>query len=418
MTPKIHVLPCGVTVIAEQVPIEAVNLSVWVNAGSALEADAINGMAHFLEHMIFKGSDRLKLGEFEALIESHGGNANAATSQDYTMFYVNVAPQDYTKLAPLQLDLVLRASLPNAEFQRERHVVLEEIRRSEDSPERRLYRYSSEQAYRQLPYRRPVLGPTDVIASVSVEQMRDFHQQWYIPQNMTVVAVGNLPEAELVGAIADYFAMYSAAPTPSHPQMGAEDPFTTIERQEINDPRIQQARMILSWRVPGFSQFAETYPLSILSSILGSGRTSRLVKDLREERHWVQQVSCSYYPHRWQGTFQITAKVPTEHLASVEQVLREHLHRLQTELIPVDELQKIRNQVASRFIFGSESPRERASIYGYYHRIVGNLDSALTYVEQVHAIEPRALRHAAQTYLNPDAYGLLTVRPAALGVAA
>jgi predicted Zn-dependent peptidase len=200
--------------------------------------------------------------------------------------------------------------------------------------------------------------------------------------------------------------------------MTPEEPFGTIERQDITDPRIRQSRMILSWRVPGFAQFAETYALSILSSILGSGRTSRLVKDLREERHWVQQVSCSYYPHRWQGTFQITAKVATEHLNSVEQAIREHLYRLQTEPIATDELQKIRNQVSSRFIFGSESPQERASMYGYYHRIVGDLDRAFTYVAEVQSLGSEPLRHAAKTYLNPDAFGLLTVRPGAPGIAA
>ena len=129
-SPTQHILPNGVKIIAEQIPVDAVNLSIWVDVGSAVESDDINGMAHFLEHMVFKGSDRLGLGEFEQAIESHGGNTNAATSQDYTHFYINVAPKDFAKLAPLQLDIVLKSSIPDEEFQRERHVVLEEIRRS------------------------------------------------------------------------------------------------------------------------------------------------------------------------------------------------------------------------------------------------------------------------------------------------
>jgi zinc protease len=156
--PTIHVCDSGVSVIAQQVPIDAVNLTVWLDVGSALEADPINGMAHFLEHMIFKGTQRQTVGEFEAAIEACGGKTNACTSQDYTNYYITVAPDNFAELAPLLLDLVLNAEIPETEFQRERHVVLEEIRRSEDNVNRRIYRYTRELVYEQLPYRRAVSG--------------------------------------------------------------------------------------------------------------------------------------------------------------------------------------------------------------------------------------------------------------------
>jgi zinc protease len=413
--PTVRVLPNGVKIIAEQIPVDAVNLSIWVNVGSAVESDDINGMAHFLEHMVFKGSDRLKVGEFERAIESHGGNTNAGTSQDYTNYYITVAPQDFAKLAPLQLDLVLKAGIPDEEFQRERKVVLEEIRRSEDSPERRIYRHTAEMVYESLPYRRPVLGPAEVIAQVTSAQMRSFHRSWYAPENMTIAVVGNLPVTEAIEAIANYFDQnsfpntdISASPRP----VWLPDPaFESVVRQEITDSSLQQARLIMTWRVPGLTAIAKTYALNILASVLSGGRTSRLVKDLRETQRLVDRISASNSTQVWQGTFQIFAKLDTDRVPQVEQAIREHLTRLQTELVTDAELEKIRTQVANRFVFGSESPKERAGIYGYYDRVVGNLDAALYYPDLINAVTQADLQTAAREYLNPYAYGILIVKP-------
>ncbi len=415
-TPTEHLLPNGVKIIAEQVPIDAVNLSIWVNVGSSVESDDINGMAHFLEHMVFKGSDRLNLGEFEQAIESHGGNTNAATSQDYTHFYINVAPQDFAKLAPLQLDIVLKSSIPDNEFQRERHVVLEEIRRSEDNPDRRIYRHISELAYGQLPYSRPVLGPVEVISQVTSEQMRDFHRQWYAPQNMTIAVVGNLPVSEMIGVIEKYFQEYFAdakaiADPPTQKQFAPLPAFTEIVRREVTDSSLKQARLSMTWRVSGLQELEETYPLSILANVLGSGRTSRMVQDLRENQRICDRISVSNSAMRWQGTFQVFAKLNVENVDAVEQSIREHIRRLHDTFVTDEELAKIRTQVSNRFIFGNESPRERAGIYGYYDRIVGSLDHALNYPDRIKSITKEDIQAAVRKYLNPDAYGILIVKP-------
>lgn len=196
--PKLQQLPNGLTIVAEQMPVEAVNLNLWVDVGSTAESDAINGMAHFLEHMIFKGTKRLASGEFERRIEERGAVTNAATSQDYTHYYVTTAPKDFATLAPLQIDMIMNPVIPDDAFERERLVVLEEIRRSEDNPQRRTFTNAMETAFEKLPYRRSVLGPEAVISQLQVEQMRSFHAQKYQPKSITAVAVGNLPEEELI----------------------------------------------------------------------------------------------------------------------------------------------------------------------------------------------------------------------------
>lgn len=254
--PTLHQLPNGLTVVAEQMPVEAVNLSLWVNVGSAVEADTINGMAHFLEHMIFKGTRRLISGEFEQRIEERGAVTNAATSQDYTQYYITTAPKDFAELAPLQIDVVVNPSIPDDAFERERLVVLEEIRRSEDNPRRRTFGRAMQVAFDQLPYRRPVLGPFEVISQLKPQQMRDFHAAWYQPQSITAVAVGNLPVEELIEIVANGFT--EAAIRDRDSGVGSQElaltpelPFTEIVRQEFVDDSLQQARLVMVWRVPG-----------------------------------------------------------------------------------------------------------------------------------------------------------------------
>jgi predicted Zn-dependent peptidase len=409
----LHHLPNGLTIIAEQMPIDAVNLNLWVKTGSAMESDAINGMAHFLEHMIFKGTQKLISGEFERRIEERGAVTNAATSQDYTHYYTTTAPKDFAELAPLQIDVVCNPSIPDDAFERERLVVLEEIRRSEDNPRRRISRHVMETAFDSLPYRRTVLGPEAVVAQVQPQQMRDFHAHWYQPQSITAVAVGNLPVEELVEIIAEEFSKNYQQTTNKLTSIAAitEPAFTEIVRREVVDETLQQARLVMMWRVPGLMELDETYALDVLAGILGHGRTSRLVRDLREERGLVSSISVSNMSNLLQGVFSISAKCDVENLAVVEAGIIQHLRTLQTEFVKESEIARVQQRVANRFIFGNETPSDRAGLYGYYQSLIGDLEPAFNYPQYIQAQAGTDLIQAAKDYLSPDAYGVVVIKP-------
>ena len=409
--PTVHKLPNGLTIVAEQMPVDAVNLSLWIKVGSAVESDAINGMAHFLEHMIFKGTERLASGEFERHIEERGAVTNAATSQDYTQYYINTAPKDFAALAPLQIDVVCNALIPDDAYERERLVVLEEIRRSEDNPRRRTFRRSMETAFEQLPYRRPVLGPEAVISQLKAQQMRDFHRTWYQPQSITAVAVGNLPVEELIATVAEGF--HSQQLTVNSQQLGVnpEPAFTEVVRREFVDESLQQARLVMVWRVPGLGQLNDIYGLDVLAGVLGHGRTSRLVRDLREERGLVTSIGVSNMTNQLQGTFYISAKCAVENLEAVEEAIAQHIRILHTELVSEAEIARIRRRVANKFIFGNETPSDRAGLYGYYQSMVGDLEPAFNYPDHIQSQEATDLMQAAKQYLSPDAYGVVVLKP-------
>ncbi|MGB3298550.1 MAG: pitrilysin family protein [Phormidesmis sp.] len=422
-SPIIRRLPNGLTIIAEQMPVEAVNLSLWLNIGSRVESDAINGIAHFLEHMIFKGTPRIGCGEFERLIEERGAITNAATSQDYTHYYITSAPKDFATLAPLQVELVMNPSLQNDHFNRERPIILEEIRRAQDSPGRRMFYRSMEMSFDRLPYRRPVLGVAGIVQGLTAEQMRAFHHTWYQPQNMTAVAVGNLPVEELIGVVEASFERALALGNREHsssalalqaPSTQAEQPFQAVQRKEYADEALQQARLVMGWRVPGMRELEQTYPLDVVASVLSQGRTARMVDDLRERRHLVNAISASNMTFSHQGVFYISAQVLVENLAEVEAAILEHIQQLHEVLVTAEELHRIQTQVANRYIFGSETPSDRANLYGYYQAMTGDIHHALDYPERIRRVSAKDVQAAARRYLPLEAYGIVTLKPASV----
>jgi predicted Zn-dependent peptidase len=416
--PTVRRLTNGLTIVAEQMPVEAVNLSLWLGIGSAIESDEINGIAHFLEHMIFKGTHRLQSGEFERLVEQRGAVMNAATSQDYTHYYITTAPQDFAELAPLQIEVVMNAAIEDAAFERERSVILEEVRRSEDSPRRRTFYRAMELAFDRLPYRRPVLGPSAVVEQLQPQQMRDFHRTWYQPQSMTAVAVGNLPVEQLIETVAQGFeqAQHHRAQgigdrIPSLPPLSPEPLFNQRNHCEVIDNSLQQARLVMTWRVPGIADLGQTYALDALAWILGQGRTARLVRDLREDQGLISGISVSNMSFVTQGVFYISAHLPVEQLESVEAEIIRHIQTLRTELVSETELNRVRTLVANRYVFGNETPGDRAGLYGYYQAIVGDLIPAIHYPKRIQSLTTEDLREAALRYLSPEAYGLVVLKP-------
>jgi predicted Zn-dependent peptidase len=414
--PTIHQLSNGLTIIAEQMPIEAINLNIWLQVGSALESDDINGMAHFLEHMVFKGTPRLESGAFERLIEERGAVTNAATSQEYTHYYITTAPKDFAELAPLQLDVVLNPSIPDGAFERERLVVLEEIRRAEDNPGRRTFYRAMETCFASLPYRRPVLGPGEVIEQLNPQQMRDFHGFWYQPQRMTAAVVGNLPAEELTDIVREAFSQLYQSDKPfqdtgSEREAEPEAAFGEIIRREYVDESLQQARLVMMWLVPGMLELSETHPLDVLAAILGQGKMSRLFRDLREDRGLVSQIGASNLTQGIQGVFHISAQLPPENIGEVERAIADHLRSIQRESVAKHELARIRTQVVNRFIFANERPSDRANLYGYYYSQMGDLEPAFSYPSLIQSLTTEDIHSAACRYLSPDAYAMVVMKP-------
>ncbi len=401
----------GLTVIHQHLPATpVVVVDVWVRAGAIAEPDEWSGMAHFLEHMIFKGTAAQAVGMFDSVIESRGGIANAATSHDYAHFFITTAAQYLEDTLPPLADLLLHASIPDDEFIRERDVVLEEIRSCYDNPDWLGFQALTESVYQHHPYGRPILGTEAHLMAQSPQKMRCFHQSHYQPENMTVVIIGGVEQESALNLVNESFQNFSHRSECPKFEVEAEPPITEIRRQELHLPRLEQARLLMAWIGPGVDQLRDAYGLDLLSVLLADGRSSRLVRDLREEQRLVQSISSGFSLQRDSSLFTISACLDPQHLEQVEELICDRLLELQRTPVSQSELSRCQRQMRNDYIFSTEAAGQIAGLYGYYNTIA-TAEIAVTYPLQIQKLKPLDLMQLAQQYLPPDHYAVTILKP-------
>lgn len=410
-------LPNGLTVIHQEMPTTAVVVDVWVRAGSRQEPAEWSGMAHFLEHMVFKGTQRLKPGEFDWAIESQGGMTNAATSHDYAHFFITVAAEALPQTLPYLADLLLQAAIPADEFDRERQVVLEEILQAQDDPDWVGYQTLCELLYGEHPYGRAVLGTPEILTARSPEEMRRFHQTHYQPENMTVAIAGGITQSLALDLVEQSFNAFTDPPAgslgyPQLPKIALDiSPDAQVhQHQTLHLPNLEQSRLTMAWIGPGVDQPEATSGLDLISVLLGGGRTSRLVHELREERQLVQDIDCSLTVQQECSVLSLSIWLESEQLEEVEGIVRDHLTTLAEHPITATELARCQRLLLNDHAFSTETPGQITGLYGYYATIA-RPELALAYPEHVQAHSPESLQQLARQYLSPKRYTAVILQP-------
>lgn len=408
---SIFKLSNGLTVVHQHISaIPVAVVDVWVQAGAIAEPEDWSGMAHFLEHMIFKGTDRLPPGLFDQAIENLGGVTNAATSHDYAHYFITTAAQHLDATLPYLAELLLNAAIPADEFLRERDVVIEEIHQAYDNPDWLAFQATMEMVYQSHPYGRPILGTEESLLHHSPETMRCFHRSHYQPENMTVVVTGDVAEAAALALVEQTFSHFPERSTCPSVTPTAETPICEIRRQELSLPRLEQARLMMAWVGPGADQLQSGYGLDLISALLTEGRTSRLVWELREERQLVQGISSSFSLQREAGLFTISAWLEPDNLERVEAIICDRLSDLAEDWVTEIELARCKRLLCNDYAFSTETPSQLAGLYGYYSTIA-QVEQAIVYPEKIKAFQPEDLRQLAKTYLSPYHYAATVLRP-------
>ncbi len=402
-------LPNGLTVIHQEMATPAAVVDVWVRAGARVEPAEWSGMAHFLEHMVFKGTQRLRPGEFDWAIESQGGMTNAATSHDYAHFYISVAAGALPQTLPYLADLLLGAAIPADEFSRERQVVLEEIRQAYDDPDWVGYQAMCELLYGQHAYGRPVLGTPDVLKARSPEDMRRFHQAYYQPENMTVAIAGGISQKQALDLVQQSFHHFPE-PLSCPPSLTASLAPQTHQHQTLHLPYLEQSRLMMAWLGPGVDQQATASGLDVLSVLLGGGRTARLVQELREERQLVQAVDSSFALQQECSVLSLSMWLESDQIAAVEEIVSDRLTELTEQPIEPLELARAQRLLLNDYAFSTETPSQIAGLYGYYATIA-QPELATAYPQHVQATTPDQLQQIARQYLSPERYTAVVLQP-------
>ncbi|WP_024546726.1 pitrilysin family protein [Picosynechococcus sp. NKBG15041c] len=406
---KSFTFPNGLQVIHQYLPgAPVVVTDVWVKAGAIAEPTEWEGMAHFLEHMVFKGSSQVRPGEFDQIVETCGGVSNAATSYDYAHFYLSTAGDRLPETLPYLSDILLNATIPDEEFIRERQVVLEEISISHDDPDWLTFQELNRLLYQSHPYGRSILGEADQLCGYTPNQMRCFHRTHYQPQNLTVGIVGNIPADQALNLVQETFSHFQV-PSECPPfAMEAEPPLIDIRRSELQVPDVQMARLVMGWLATGVEQFTDAVGLDLLSVILAGTASAWLVQELREKRQWVMDISSGFSLQRDSSLFTIQAWLDAEYLGDVELIIGDRLADLQTQYISESEVIRAQRVLCNDHIFSTETASQLAGLYGYYQTL-GNLEYAYLYPQIVASFTPQDLQRLARQYLSPERYGIVTL---------
>lgn len=406
---RVFDLPNGQRIIIKEVhtnPI--VSIDTWVRTGSVNETPENNGVAHFLEHLIFKGTEKHPTGQIEEIIESKGGMINAATSKDYTHFYVTIASEYFDTVLPLHADMVLNAAIPPEELEKERNVVLEEIRRAEDNPDRQVYYGLNDLLFKEHPYKYDTLGTSDVIKNISREKILEFYKKWYVPSNMTTVVVGDIDTEKVLELIKENFGT-NITERMDLPEYTPEPPLTEsleiIKKDDIN-----QAYLEIGFHSPSMKAVEKTYALDVASIILGQGRASRLYKRLKFDKNLVNSLYVTNYPMKDSGVFVFDFELQPENIDKVRQIVFEEIEKIKTVQVTEEELARAKNQVQRDFIYDNESVGNIATSIGY-NVTLASLEEYTEYVDKVNSVTREDVMEAAKKYLDTSAMATSILLP-------
>lgn len=396
----------GLTVIHQHLPATPVVVAdVWVKAGAIVEPRQWSGMAHFLEHMIFKGTRKILPGVFDEVVENLGGMTNAATSHDYAHFYLTTAAQYLPDTLPYLAEILLQAEIPAEEFLRERDVVLEEISCSYDDPDWVGFQALCQNLYEYHPYGRPVLGTEEQLMTYTPNQMRCFHRTHYQPENMTVVIVGGIEREPALSLVNDCFSDFPVRSECPPTQVEAEPPLINIRRNSLYVPRLEQSRLLMGWNGPGVERLEDAIGLDLLSMVLAGSFSSPLVQCLREQEQLVLDINSSFSLQKDSSLFTVSALLSSEHLEEVEERICQEIYRLQNTLVSPEVLARCQRLLCHDYIFSTETPGQLAGVYGYYQTIA-TVEWSLMYPQIIEKITPSELQRLASQYLSPHRYGV------------
>jgi predicted Zn-dependent peptidase len=403
-------LDSGLTLIHQYLPeIPVAVVDVWVRAGAIAEPQEWVGMAHFLEHMIFKGTKAIAPGVFDRIIEHKGGIANAATSHDYAHYFLTTASHYLPDTLPYLAEILLQAEIPEDEFDCERDVVLEEIRASNDNPDHLAFQNLCTSLYPHHPYGRPILGEESQLALHSPGQMRCFHRTHYQPEKMTVVMVGDVTEKSAIALVEKNFREFGTRSQCPARMIEADPPLTGIRRQCLKIPNLGHARLLMGWIAPGIDQLGDGLGLDLLSAVLTGGRSSRLVRELREDKHFVLDIHSSFSLQRDSSLFIINAYLEPEYLEPVEQIICDRLQDLHKQEISDTELERAKRLLCHDYIFSTETPSQLAGLYGYYQTLA-SAELAVSYPRKIQQFQTSELKTLARQYLSPERYAVTTMQ--------
>jgi zinc protease len=391
----------------------AVNM-VWYRAGSVDEFNGTTGVAHMLEHMMFKGTKEVPVGEFSKIVARAGGRDNAFTSHDHTAYHQQVHKSKLESMIKLEADRMANLTLTDEEFAKEIKVVQEERRtRTDDNPHALLHEQMMAAIYTAHPYRTPIIGWMNDLENLRAEDARAWYQRWYAPNNAVVVICGDVDPVAIFAVVERYFGALQAKPLPERkPQTEAVQ--SGHRRVAVKAPA-ELPYLLLGYHVPGLRNIDsdwEPYALEVLSGILDGNDAARLNQLVRTERSAISAGASYGGVNRGPALFWLEAvPAPGHGVVDLEVALKREISRIATDGVTDDELKRVKAQVIAQQVYQRDSVFYQALQIGVLESAGLPLDTAAREVEKIRAVTGDQVRQVAQKYFVDDNLTVGTLDP-------
>lgn len=410
---------------------EMVNVSSWVNTGSINEDNDNNGISHFLEHLMFKGTKRFKVGEFDRMLESKGAIVNAATWKDYTFYYVTLPKgqdgKDFELALDLHADMMMNPVFPSEELgqpfdinnpsvtdKRERHVVIEEIRMRKDQSWTKVYNACNFNMYTSHPYKRDVIGTPEIISRLTREDVDNYYRRFYTPKNMVTIVVGDFNHEEVLNTLCEKFNFPDRSEV--EPRVNELDKPVTETKYVENTGNVQTSYLMFGWLGPKACDIKQSICLDLISKIFGDGTSSRLQQNLIEKlpEKIFNMISSEHYQFKDGNNFFVQANYNTEYKDKAIELVKKELSNLIDVRITDEELSKAKKRIKSSFAYMAETVSEIGDTIGNFMIVCGDLKLIEDYLASLEAITVEDLEDTIRKYLSVENAVISILQPEAV----
>lgn len=357
---KKHVLENGLTIIGEEIPyVKSISLGIWINAGSRIEDEEISGISHFIEHMLFKGTKNRTSKQIASEIDNLGGQINAFTSKECTCYYVKLLDSHIDIGIDILSDMILNSKFNEDDLDKERSVIIEELKMYEDSPEDLAYDLLTENIYKNDPLGMNIIGTEESLKKLNREKLLDYFNKYYVPNNSVIAISGNFNFNEIINKIEEKFKGWKK-----------KSVNIDIKKAEFKscfltkNKDIEQVNLAMSLEAVPLENDEEVYALAVINTVFGGSISSRLFQKIREEKGLVYSIYSSQSLYRKCGELGIFASMSNEHLEEVYESIIEEIKIMKKDYLTEQEIKESKEQLKGSYILGLESTSSRMMSIG------------------------------------------------------
>ena len=396
---NVYKLDNGQTVIIQEVKTNPiVTIDTWIKTGSINENDENNGVSHFLEHLFFKGSTNHAPGEFDKILETKGALTNAATSKDFTHYYVTIPSKDFDLALEMHADMLLHPLIPRKELEKERKVVIEEIMKDANSPQTLVYDNLVKMLYTNHPYKRKVIGTTDIISTIHRDKILEYYNQFYNPSNMVTVIVGDVDSPTVIEKVKkDFNAEYKKPIKNIYPQ----EKILSSQAKTTAYADVQSGYMLVGFRGTKIDD-KDSYALDVLSTILGDGRSSVFYRNVKENKQLANSISATNTGFKDDGIFYISANFSPAKGSKLQDAIFDEITNIQKNGVTAEQLRLAKNIIERNTYYERESISSIAGEIGYTFVTTDNIKFYETYLDNIKKVTADDVKRVANKYLGVE----------------